>query len=468
MFRFLTQHIRDVNESYFTHAKWALYFAFRLIYSGICVGIHAVLPFVLIVTGSNNVKSLNIIMGRRACYAKLFTTKEKRIAIIGCGPAGIMTLYNLVQNAIQNSTSRLTVTLFDKTSFPNLGLAYGNSNSAFLLNVPAGKMSAVDQNPYHLLEWLEYNGYKYTSNDFIPRYIYGLYLQDLFKKTLLKAASHNIAVEMRRMEVLDVDRYNDVFTIANELFTHLVVSTGPKFEKNDIHSKHINLSGLLSKDVINIAGTGLTAVEQAIHLTNLGYTGKIQLISRSGNLPHVHKLGYKTIESIITVQDIRENFYKTVRKFIKACRESENWRVEFDSIRQNTPQLWQALSPKYKQVFLKHFFSLWNRHRHRLPPHQFETIISLQNRGTIEIIKGNKNTFNIDINCTGFYFGEYKLFSSLIKRNIVESDDINMGIKSVDTKCQIIGCPSFGTLFETMAIPEIKVQSARTAVDFFK
>ena len=52
------RHLEDVGEKYFEHGFIAFSYGFKLIYLGIAVFIHAVLPFVLITTASDGIRRI--------------------------------------------------------------------------------------------------------------------------------------------------------------------------------------------------------------------------------------------------------------------------------------------------------------------------------------------------------------------------------------------------------------------------
>ena len=78
------------------------------------------------------------------------------------------------------------------------GLAYATSFDQHLLNVPAGKMSALDDAPEHFLEWLRTRHWPGAAPDaFAPRKLYGEYLLELLQETIGAAGSdfHHIRAE---------------------------------------------------------------------------------------------------------------------------------------------------------------------------------------------------------------------------------------------------------------------------------
>src|SRR5438874_13733830 len=74
------------------------------------------------------------------------------IAIIGGGASGTLTAFHLVR---RRTPAR--VILIDQQSDFGLGLAYSTPSLRHLLNVPAGKISALPDQPDHLLNWLRRN-----------------------------------------------------------------------------------------------------------------------------------------------------------------------------------------------------------------------------------------------------------------------------------------------------------------------
>src|SRR5260370_6982532 len=94
------------------------------------------------------------------------TRKEatKTIAIIGGGVSGTLTAFHLVR---QRTPAR--VILIDQRADFGLGLAYSTPSLRHLLNVPAGKISALPDQPDPFLNWLRQNhAPPPTANTFPP------------------------------------------------------------------------------------------------------------------------------------------------------------------------------------------------------------------------------------------------------------------------------------------------------------
>src|SRR5246127_2214285 len=101
------------------------------------------------------------------------------IAIIGGGVSGTLTAFHLVR---QGTPAR--VVLIDRRPDFGLGLAYSTPSLRHLLNVPAGKISALHDQPNDFLNWLRKNyDPAATEKTFAPRAVFGRYIQSLLAST---------------------------------------------------------------------------------------------------------------------------------------------------------------------------------------------------------------------------------------------------------------------------------------------
>src|SRR6266850_5563020 len=107
------------------------------------------------------------------------------VAIIGAGFSGAMVAVHLSRLA-----PRLRVLVLDKDAMFGPGVAFGAAGAEHLLNVPAGKMSALPEVPDHFLDWVQahhealagFEGTGISADAFLPRRAYGEYIRDLFEQ----------------------------------------------------------------------------------------------------------------------------------------------------------------------------------------------------------------------------------------------------------------------------------------------
>src|ERR1700758_4697015 len=147
----------------------------------------------------------------------------KTIAIIGGGVRGTLTAFHVVR---QQTPAR--VILIDPRPDLGLGLAYSTPSLRHLLNVPAGKMSAIPDQPDHFLNWLRKNyDASVTEKTFSPRAVFGLYIQ-----SLLATVSDGFKKEIAAVTDLRTEESGAVVTLDDgcEIQADLVVLATGNFD----------------------------------------------------------------------------------------------------------------------------------------------------------------------------------------------------------------------------------------------
>src|SRR6476659_4334421 len=121
------------------------------------------------------------------------------VAVVGAGAAGTLTAIHLVARALRADRA-LRLVLVDPRPEPGRGVAYSTTDPRHLLNVPAGGMSALPDDPGHLVEWLHAHGHADASPaDFVPRADYGRYLQDTLADGVRNAPAVSIEHRCQRV-----------------------------------------------------------------------------------------------------------------------------------------------------------------------------------------------------------------------------------------------------------------------------
>ena len=102
------------------------------------------------------------------------------VAIVGGGAAGVLVALQLLADPALS----LRVALIDPAAKPGGGAAYATAQATHLLNVPAGRMSAFQDDPGHFVRYLAARGYgdaELLATAFVPRRAYGRYLLDTLR-----------------------------------------------------------------------------------------------------------------------------------------------------------------------------------------------------------------------------------------------------------------------------------------------
>jgi uncharacterized NAD(P)/FAD-binding protein YdhS len=430
------------------------------------------------------------------------------IAIIGGGVSGTLTALHLVR---QGTPAR--VILIDQRPGFGLGLAYSTPSLRHLLNVPAGKISALPDQPDHFLNWLRENhDPTATEKTFAPRAVFGRYIQSLLASTS--------PVEQEIATVVDVRLHDSgaVLTLDNgcELRADLIVLATGNFDPAPLPgiTKAAADSGLYRHNAwaaetyeglhphapVALIGTGLTGVDVVLRLRELGHRGRIIALSRHGIFPNRHD-DYTPLHSSAIPSDTPATCVAYLHALRTVIRGGAQWRAAFDSLRETTNELWLRLPIEEKKRFRRHLQRRWDVVRHRMAPPIADVIESELRNGTLEIREGHLRAIDASpagayitvrshdhsesfyagrvINCTGPSMNYQRIPSTLLqnmfKRGLITSGPLGTGfhcsqdgavIEADGHTSEIIfnlGPGRLGDLLESIAVPEIRQQAVELA-----
>src|SRR5258708_26941865 len=268
------------------------------------------------------------------------------IAIIGGGVSGTLTAFHLVR---QGTAAR--VILIDQRPDFGLGLAFSTPSLRHLLNVPAGKISALPDQPDHFLNWLRSNHEPTaTEKTFAPRAVFGRYIQSLLKSMSELVQEIATVVDIRQQDS------GAVLTLDNgcELRSDLIVLATGNFDPaplpgvtkaaSDSGLYHHNAwatetyEGLHPDAPVALIGTGLTGVDVVLRLRELGHRGRIIAVSRHGIFPNRHD-DYTPLRSSAIPSDTPATWVAYLHALRAAIRGGAEWRAAIGSLRETTNEL---------------------------------------------------------------------------------------------------------------------------------
>jgi uncharacterized NAD(P)/FAD-binding protein YdhS len=99
-------------------------------------------------------------------------TPSRHIVIAGGGASGLL-LATLLER------TGAAVTIVEPRERLGAGVAYSTACPVHLLNAPAANMSAVPDDASHFVRWLAAIGVGAAPSDFVPRALYGRYLDSI-------------------------------------------------------------------------------------------------------------------------------------------------------------------------------------------------------------------------------------------------------------------------------------------------
>ena len=333
-------------------------------------------------------------------------------AIVGAGFSGMAVAIHLLQR-LQGPAR---VCLINRSLSFGRGLAYGTNSPSHLLNVPAARMSLDPDQDTGFIDFLQSRGLPYKGGDFVPRSLYGDYLE----RSLLRAqaAAHDgVKLELVEAEVLRIEMQGNGQAPALHLntgrvieATEVILALGNFTPRPPATASHAHWNGgALVNDVwshgvldslppdanVLLVGTGLTAYDAVLRLLDQGHRGPITMLSRRALLPQPHReqetaphAGLVPPDFLSGEHSVRSQL-RRVRDLIRqAAAEGHDWRDVIGGLRAHTPRLWQQLDLAGRKQFLRHLMPYWDTHRHRAAPAIFKRIRAAMESGQLNVVQG--------------------------------------------------------------------------------
>jgi uncharacterized NAD(P)/FAD-binding protein YdhS len=433
---------------------------------------------------------------------------EKTIAIVGGGVSGALTAYHLVR---RNVAAR--VVIVDPRPELGLGLAYSTPSLQHLLNVPAGKISALPDQPEHFLRWLHANyDATMTAADFAPRAIFGKYVRSLL------ASVPRIEHLQTSVVACQIQGRKATLTLADntKLAAHAVVLATGNFDPatlRGVDPKTLNngtycnsawedstYANLPADAPVALIGSGLTSVDVLFRLRELGHRGIVTAVSRHGVFPNRHA-AYEPLTEPVIAGKAPAKARELLRAVHQAIKEGVPWRAAIDSLRGRTNELWLALPLVEQRRFRRQLQRRWDVVRHRMAPSIADRLETEIAAGTLVHCSGSVHavrpaeygatvqyrhrnriaeiTTSRVINCTGPDMNYRRvgspLLNDLFTQGLIVSGPLGGGFWSdADGALRAkdgsnssilfnIGPGRLGTLLESIAVPEIRDQAVELA-----
>jgi uncharacterized NAD(P)/FAD-binding protein YdhS len=432
--------------------------------------------------------------------------------IAGGGASGVLVAARL---AYKSPDAR--VVIVEPRAALGRGMAYSTPYAGHILNVPAARMSAFGEDPEHFVRFIRGRyGETYAPDAFVPRPIYGEYLESVAREAAAYAGERWRHVQASILATsIDGSSVRVICDDGASVFGDaLIVATGnaqpaPWMRANAdvLVSDRFFASawddGALTPrnldEAMLLLGTGLTAVDALIGLRSNGHRGTIWMVSRRGLLPHEHRL----FDAPPQANPDATSMHDLLGAFRAVASRPKQWRAALDGLRPRTNALWQALSVNDQRRFVRHVMPYWNVHRHRMAPQVARTVAGEISSGTLRMLAGRTGVFaqcedgfvvpvtlrqthrTIEltvgrvINCSGpahdVRLLENPLIGNLIEQGIMQPAEIGIGPDvapsgalrdangSDSMRVFAIGPVRYGTLIETTAMPEIRAQAEELA-----
>ena len=364
------------------------------------------------------------------------------------------------------------------------------------------------------------------TTEFLPRRLYGAYLQAVLDEARA-TARRGVTLEVRADEVLGLRRAADgtarlrlaktgtlqaqkvVLALGNPGPADPPISD-PSFYRSARYQGHAwsspGIGAIQRDDAVLLIGSGLTTLDWLAALRDRGHRGAVHVVSRRGLLPQLHRPApphHLSFDPLALPPKVSVLLKHLRSEIDTAQARGGDWRGVIDSLRPFTQRLWQRLGLNEQRRFLRHVRPYWEIHRHRAAPRIVETVYESLRSGKLQMLAGRLVGFEETghevnvllqlrggehlvtrsvqrvINCTGPESNYRRLSHPLIRdlreQGLIVADELGLGLVTDDHGALLdregavspllctLGPSRKGQLWETTAVPEIRVQAQALA-----
>lgn len=436
------------------------------------------------------------------------------VLVVGGGACGALVALHLLDHA------GLRVALADPRAQPARGVAYSTPRGEHVLNVNAGRMSAFPTQAGDFVAWLRMQP-DFAAQDaaaldalFAPRRAYGRYLQDR-----LDAHPARDALTLHVDTVVDIAREGAAFRAvfasgASVQARAVVLATGnlPATLPGEVSIDAVveawdydAVAAIAPGAAVCIVGAGLSMVDVLLTLHAHGHRGQVRAISRNGLMPLAHAPGTVPqaggVDALMPLGVLAR--MRLLRRWAAdAVAQGRPWQDALERLRPHVRALWQAWPETEQRRFLRHAVRQWDIHRHRIALGVAAIVEDMRADGRFVLHAGRVSriaahdgrlqvdwtpragcpetmTADVIVNATGMEKSLSRapgaLLPALHARGLVAPGPLGLGLATAGdgevldahgvpvAGLWTLGANRIGDLWETIAMPELRVQAARVA-----
>jgi uncharacterized NAD(P)/FAD-binding protein YdhS len=439
------------------------------------------------------------------------------VAIVGGGASGVMLAAELVRRV----GAGISITLLDRSPAIGRGIAYATDCADHLLNVRADNMSAFADDGEHFVRWLAARGQAGRHNDFMPRRLYGDYLESLLSDAVAQGSIQLICGEVVAASGLP-DRCRLYVRASGEAeqesrpidARYIVLATGhcpPAADRGAYRGNPWDRRALedlpLDASVL-IVGTSLTMVDIVISLLERGHTGPITAVSRRGLMPRIHPPAQDKNPVVDVSPLLAGSLSQRLQRFRAIVAGGVAWHDVMQKLRGVTQDLWRDLDQTERRRFLRHLRPWWDVHRHRLAPQIGAALARALQSGQLNVLAGRvraldcaadgvavtltmrgsgavqQRRFDRVVDCSGprsGVAGHAPLHLQMLSAGLVADDSLQLGLEVDAQDCALaglgalptaddgrsrvyaLGPPTRARHWEINAVPDIRQRAATLA-----
>jgi uncharacterized NAD(P)/FAD-binding protein YdhS len=371
------------------------------------------------------------------------------IAIVGSGAAAVSLLYCYLQKSKDHNHLPKTIYLFDGRSSFGTGAAYEEDLKSNLLNTKAGSASPFHDRTDGFYRWLLerkdvwhrlYGELPFDEHTYMPRSIFGLYLQNCLEDLLRQAEDRAIEVVRINAQVTDARRSRHGYVlraghglVVNADYLFLCCGTPsartpPRLAKaRRFIATPYPLASLVRKipkhASVGVIGSRLSCIDAVIGLIEQGHTGKVVIHSRSGYFPCVRGTQGRTRPKLLSAESIDarsprdlaglvdlfsrevalqggvmgglslpeppDDLAAFLRKELVCANSERPWQAVLYSTNSTIERIWGGLDDGQKGEFMNRYFSAFMAYRVSIPAENAKKILGYLESGQLEFRRGD-------------------------------------------------------------------------------
>ncbi|WP_244492134.1 FAD/NAD(P)-binding protein [Aureimonas sp. AU12] len=325
---------------------------------------------------------------------------RRTVVIVGGGCSGAVVAHRL---ASAPGADDVVVVVVEPRPEIGPGLAYSTQEAAHRINVPASKMSLFSDDLEDFTRWLatadlpgadalDANGDAYPR-----RAVFGRYLAERMAPLVRSGA---IRHERQRAETISRQRdggfdvrLEDGGTLGADIV--VIATTHPPPAVPQALAPLVGQPGFIPDvyvagaldavrptDRVLIVGNGLTAADVVAALDGRGHVGGITSLSRQGLRSRGHAgMAQEPIGDFTTAPETSAlALLRRIRRTVRAAEAvGASWHFVLDAVRNQGPEIWQALPVSQRRKVVRRLRSVWDVHRFRIAP-QVEAVLERRSR----------------------------------------------------------------------------------------
>ncbi|WP_058196737.1 FAD/NAD(P)-binding protein [Xanthomonas translucens] len=267
------------------------------------------------------------------------------------------------------------------------------------------------------------------------------------------------------------------------------------------------LRAIPRESTVCIVGAGLSMADSVLTLLANAHRGPVHVISRHAllPLPHAEHAGHAAADfdpQPLLALPLRQRLHALRRHAAAAQARGLPWQSVMERLRPLDQALWQSLSATEQRRFLRHAVRHWDAHRHRIAAPVFAQLQAMRRVGQLRVHRARLDTvfpvgacvqvnavgpdglaLQLDahcvINATGVELRAQTMRNPLLLQllgcghavpgahGIGVATDADGALLDADGRAdprlRVLGSLRIGSLWESLAIPELRVQAQQQA-----